>query len=123
MEPAELKSRNDLKAWLKDKPIDWGQVIAIRSALRGLPYAIADVQKGWMQQFAMLIIRAAIVTWSAKYFADGEMDKAVNEAGNAMHSSSLSAAMMASSKRRNDGVIKKPSVRCLFRDKGCKSRN
>jgi hypothetical protein len=98
MDSTELKSKNDLKMWLNDKPVDWAQVVAIRSALRGLPYAIADVEKGWMQQYAMLIVRAALVTWSARYFDDGAMDRAVHEAAEAMYSSSTSAAIMATSK-------------------------
>jgi hypothetical protein len=98
MEAAHIKSKEDLSTWLKDKPTDWAQVIAIRSALRGLPYAVADVEKGWMQQFAMLVVRAALVTWSAKYFSDGAMDSAVKAAGDAMYSSSTSAAIMATAK-------------------------
>lgn len=36
----DIRSREDLRAWLEDKPVNWARAIAVRAALRVLPIAV-----------------------------------------------------------------------------------
>jgi hypothetical protein len=39
-----IASREELKGWLEDKPADWAAVIAVRAALRGMPFLAAAMK-------------------------------------------------------------------------------
>ncbi|MEM7690769.1 MAG: hypothetical protein AAF291_17275 [Pseudomonadota bacterium] len=64
----EIKSREELEAWLSDKPREWAQIIAIRIALRVLP---ADLDpKFWVSKhdhgyYALGLFRALIVAFAS----------------------------------------------------------
>jgi hypothetical protein len=61
---AQITSREELEAWLKDKPTDWAQVIAVRAALRVLPIAFAPtVSESWVTNFSFALFRATLVSW------------------------------------------------------------
>jgi hypothetical protein len=71
---AQITSRAELEAWLKDKPADFAQVIAARAALRVLPYAFAkDVPKDWVSDFASPLFRASALSWAARNFPAHDM--------------------------------------------------
>jgi hypothetical protein len=58
----QIRSRDELEAWLKDKPADWAQVIAVRVALRALPY-LNNAKEEWLSSFATIPFRAIIISW------------------------------------------------------------
>ena len=61
----DVKSRNDLVAWLSDKPREWAQVIAVRAALRVLPMALIErASSDWDQKFAQGLFRAVCIAWT-----------------------------------------------------------
>jgi hypothetical protein len=57
-----IDSPVELTAWLKDKPVEWAQVIALRAALRALPY-IGLASQPWLRSFALLPFGALIASW------------------------------------------------------------
>jgi hypothetical protein len=59
---AQITSREELEAWLKDKPADWARVIAARAALRALPYAFKmPIRTLWVEKFAVSLFRAGVI--------------------------------------------------------------
>jgi hypothetical protein len=80
----QITSRAELETWLKDKPVDWAQVIAARTALRVLPYALAhDSNDGdkWMKASAIAFFRAVALPLIAFDFPDRDMFEAIRRAG------------------------------------------
>ena len=76
---AQITSREELEAWLKDKPADWAQAIAARAALRVLPYAFVETPPpDWMRRFALTLFQATAMPWAARNFPGYSMTKAVN---------------------------------------------
>jgi hypothetical protein len=62
MAGADITSKNELGDWLNDKPADWAQVIALRAAMRALPYiSISGIL--WTSKFALLPFGALITSW------------------------------------------------------------
>ena len=63
-----IKSSGEFKSWLEDKPVEWAQVLAARTALRTFP-SIADIfYKGNLSQdiqvsLVFLGYRALIISW------------------------------------------------------------
>lgn len=57
-ETITIRSREDLKAWLKDKPADWARAIAVRAALRVLPIGVRYSNE-----------RGALAVFRATFFA------------------------------------------------------
>jgi hypothetical protein len=62
MEASHVKDDRSLRVWLRDKPIDWAQSIALRAALRALPY-ISISDESWLKNFAILPFGAAVTSW------------------------------------------------------------
>ena len=62
MDPMEINDERSLTAWLSDKPAEWAQVIALRAALRVLPY-IGVASDSWLEKFALLPFHAVITSW------------------------------------------------------------
>jgi TIR domain len=61
----QITSREELLEWLKDKPADWAQVIAVRAALRVLPLLfMSKTSTKWVRHFALTIFRAVNHSWS-----------------------------------------------------------
>ena len=87
----QITSREELEAWLKDKPADWAQVIAARAALRVLPYAFAyesnDSDK-WMKANAVAFFRAVTLPLIAFDFPDRDMFEPIQRAGSSLAATS-----------------------------------
>jgi hypothetical protein len=62
MNEVNITSEDDLRAWLSDKPANWAQAIALRAALRALPF-IADSGEVWLNSFALLPFGALVTSW------------------------------------------------------------
>jgi hypothetical protein len=78
---AQITSRKELEAWLKDKPVDWAQGIAARAALRMFPYSFNDqVLDRFVEEYAMHLLRAVIVSWIARNFPIHEIAIAAHAA-------------------------------------------
>jgi hypothetical protein len=74
----EITSEEELRAWLKDKPADWAQVIAARAALRVMPYAFAGSDVGhWVEYLAFPLLWKLFISWSALNFPAHDMVAAI----------------------------------------------
>jgi TIR domain len=93
---ARIASRVELGDWLRNKPIACGSVIAVRAALRVLPYAFdGTVPDRWVINYALSLIRATVLCWAASNFfafsnrggtsAVAAATRAVDEAGIGSH--------------------------------------
>jgi hypothetical protein len=89
-----ITSREELEAWLKDKPAQWAQVIAARAALRVLPYAFAyesnDSDK-WMKASAIAFFRAVALPLIAFDFPDRDMSETIHLAGRSLAATSANS--------------------------------
>ena len=64
---AQITSRKELEAWLKDKPADWAQVIFIRSALRMFPDSLLPVALlEWGKDYPLILFRTASLAWAVR---------------------------------------------------------
>ena len=99
----EIMSPAELKEWLKDKPADWEQVIATRSALRVLPYFFAsEVHQEWIDIYALGLIRALAIWWAARNIPAHNMVAAADAAADAVSALSYDAGADVSDVREND---------------------
>lgn len=68
----EFADRDQLKAWLDDKPPEWAQAIAVRAALRVLPvYMGAAASRGIgdpPEHYCLMILRALSISWAARTY-------------------------------------------------------
>lgn len=84
----EITSREELKEWLKDKPFEWGQAIAIRAGLRTLPIALNDFQisETWQNieswQYICGLWRANFVPWAVCNIPTGDISNSSLSAAN-----------------------------------------
>lgn len=67
----EFSNREDLEAWLADKPIEWSQVIAARAALRVFPLVLVE-----RPHLTLLIFRASFISWAARTYPAHDMKAA-----------------------------------------------
>lgn len=58
---AEFRDRRSFERWLKGKPNDWAQVLALRSALRELPL-VAETRNPTLQ---IAVFRACAMSWAS----------------------------------------------------------
>jgi hypothetical protein len=81
----EITSREELEEWLKDKPADWALVIAIRAALRALPFAFgsSSLEKSSIDD-PVIIFRAAIIVWAASNISSINGEKSATAAAHAI---------------------------------------
>jgi hypothetical protein len=78
---AQITSRKKLEAWLKDKPIDWAQVIAARAALRVMPYAFdLTGENEWVEEHLLVLIRTNAISWASLNFPDKDMSGSARSA-------------------------------------------
>ena len=76
----------ELEKWLQDKPIEWAQVIAARTALRVLPvikfaYRNKKIKIGDRNRLTLLVLRACFVSLSAsRYPAEGTSSRIASTA-------------------------------------------
>ncbi|MFM9853854.1 MAG: hypothetical protein ACKVOJ_13770 [Sphingomonadaceae bacterium] len=75
----EISSRKDLKQWLEDQPKDWAQIIAVRAAMRALPF-LGQADGKWLIRFCLLPIRANAISWAARNFPAHDMGSAADAA-------------------------------------------
>ena len=62
----KITSATDLEKWLANKPNDWAQALAARSAMRALPYLFTKEQsEDWVTNFALNMPRALFLSWIA----------------------------------------------------------
>ncbi len=61
----DITNRKELEVWLKDKPIEWSQVIAARAALRVFPLVLIE-----RPSFALLTFRATFISWTASKYRE-----------------------------------------------------
>jgi hypothetical protein len=64
MDATAIKTSEDLRLWLKDKPVEWAQVIAVRAALRIFTKLDLSSEYG-VTDFVLRPIRAIFISWSA----------------------------------------------------------
>jgi hypothetical protein len=82
----QITSREELEAWLKDKPIDFAQVIAARAALRVLPYAFEKrTSDEWVATHSLALFRATTISWAACNFPAHDMKRAADAGANAAY--------------------------------------
>ena len=67
----DINDERALTAWLSDKPGDWAQGVALRAALRALPY-IGSASDFWLKNFALLPFGAMLTSWAQ--LADKSID-------------------------------------------------
>jgi hypothetical protein len=75
-----IKSPQELKQWLEDKPVAWAQVIASRLALRTFFLAMARVNVFYARDLPLSVFRAAIISWSATSYPGLRMSFAAKAA-------------------------------------------
>jgi hypothetical protein len=63
MDPMKINDERSLTAWLSDKPVEWAQAIALRAALRALPY-VTQSDKYWLANFALRPFGALVTSWT-----------------------------------------------------------
>lgn len=79
----QFKDGKELEVWLQDKPVDWAQVIAARSALRVFPlvFSIARfpdsvISPDRKQRVILSAWRAIFISWAARKYATHDMTAA-----------------------------------------------
>ena len=61
----EITSREELEDWLAFKPKDWSHAIAVRAAMRALPYAFGNRTPDLRSSgYALTVVRPVIVLWA-----------------------------------------------------------
>jgi hypothetical protein len=70
-----LQTSTALEAWLGDKPREWAQIIAVRAALRALPFMVKS-EEYWMRRYALLPLRAIFIAWAARNFPANQLNAA-----------------------------------------------
>lgn len=62
MKQAIITSEDAFRGWLKHKPKEWAQAVALRAALRALPI-IVNSSESWLRNFALLPFGAVLTSW------------------------------------------------------------
>ena len=94
MNAVNIRSGQELKDWLQDKPKDWAQVIAVRAALRALPF-LAAADDAWLSKYGLLTIRACGISWSARNFPNHDMRAAADAAYSATYAATTADSVDA----------------------------
>jgi hypothetical protein len=93
----EITSGKGLEDWLKDKPVDWAQILAMRIALRIFPYSFGILTpKEAVKNFSLPLIRAASMSWIMHNFSGYDVTTSMHRAAN--------AARIASSHNNDDSL-------------------
>lgn len=93
----EIRSREALEVWLRDKPGEWAQVIAVRAAMRSLPF-LSRADSEWLTRYAVSPLRAIAISWAGRFSPALNMADAANaaNAANAADDAAYAAAYAAS---------------------------
>ena len=68
---AQSMSYEELNEWFVDKPREFGQVIAARSAFFALPYAFDEsTPTYWVKKNGLTLLRAIAIAWIAHSFSE-----------------------------------------------------
>lgn len=86
----KITGREELEAFLRDKPVQWSRIIAARSALRVLLVALSSGMRG---NDLFSILRACFISWAAGKYPAQDMTSAARSA----HSAARSAIPLVSS--------------------------
>lgn len=78
----EIRTREELRRWLPDKPRDWAQMIAVRAALRAIPI-INRANDSWLARNAIWPLRAIAMSWSAGSCPDKYVSEAARASASA----------------------------------------
>lgn len=83
----EISSREQLEDWLRDEPIEWAQVIAVRAALRVFPLILRGDQSqnhfgtnAW-ENVVLRSLRAVFVPWAAFRYTNNNIKPFVRGVG------------------------------------------
>jgi hypothetical protein len=98
MKPMKINDEKSLRAWLEDKPAEWAQAIAGRSALRVLHW-INFASHDWLQKNALTVLRSVSMSWAALSYPAHNFSGAAKSAA---HVCSLAADIAEFSE--DDGV-------------------
>lgn len=60
-----IDNESRLEFWLKNKPIEWAQIVALRSALRALPFLLQQ-SSNLLTNHSLVVFRALCTAWSAQ---------------------------------------------------------
>jgi len=131
---ANISSREELRGWLRGKPVDWAQIIAVRAAMRALPY-LTRADSKWLSDFGQAAIRAIFISWAARNCPAHDMARAAADAARAASYAAADAAAYAAYAARaafwqnvendcnwlaenggNDSVVRKMTGRSLWSD-------
>ncbi|WP_205007890.1 hypothetical protein, partial [Sphingosinithalassobacter portus] len=64
-----IRNHEKLRDWLDNKPVDWARAMALRSALRVLPFAVRSDRPA----LHIAVFRATAISWSARKFPDQDI--------------------------------------------------
>jgi len=83
----QIDSPKELEAWLQDKPADWAQLIAVRSALRVFPlvFSVVGISEDRLpaaqaQGLILSVWRAVFISWAARKYPARDMKIAATTA-------------------------------------------
>ncbi len=99
---AEITDRESFESWLEGKPIEWAQVLAMRSALRVFPLVGQVLEAKTLkpkdqQQLIFTIFRASSISWVACKYPTDDMVLAALDANVAAKAAALAAGDAAGS--------------------------
>lgn len=87
---ADIKDEKSFKAWLKDKPIEWAQVLASRAALRVAPFGFLESKRPYSENFeitprhlTVLVFRSTLISRVAIKYPTRDMRRATSAATSA----------------------------------------
>ncbi|HMO76805.1 MAG TPA: hypothetical protein PKD99_16170 [Sphingopyxis sp.] len=72
-------NEQDLRDWLEGKPRERAQIVAVRAALRALPF-VGHAATSWLGDFADRAIRAVAISWAAHNIPAHDMTAAADDA-------------------------------------------
>ncbi|OCW57241.1 hypothetical protein [Hoeflea olei] len=92
----EFEEREGLESWLREKPADWAQAIAARSALRAFPlvfevatFAERRLPMAGKQSLILMSWRATFISWAASKYPDYRMESLASAAANALSATAI----------------------------------
>lgn len=77
----EFNDRDELEEWLRDKPVEWSQVIAARVALRVFPFVLDA-----LAYLTLVTFRANFISWAARKNPDHNLRSAAGSAAGSLAS-------------------------------------
>jgi hypothetical protein len=90
----QIRSSDELAAFLEGKPIEWAEAIASRAALRVLPLALgllaaSDLDTETLDKHCMLLFRANFIAWARSRYRDVSFEESSGSAAQAAFTQNL----------------------------------